>query len=144
MAAERPLGEPVEWSGAPAPAPEPLRGRYVELLPLDPERDAEALYAASHLPDGDPGVWHYLFEGPFDSLDGFRELLVAEADDPGAMPFTIVPAAGGRPEAKASYLRIDPANGSIEVGNIWFGPRLRRTPAATEAVYLVLRNAFQG
>jgi RimJ/RimL family protein N-acetyltransferase len=115
----------------------------VELRPLDAARDAEALYEASHPPEGDPGVWHYLFSGPYDSLAEFRELLVAEEADPGALPFTVVPAASGKPGGKASYLRIDPAHGSIEAGNIWFGPALQRTTAATEAIYLLLRNAFE-
>jgi RimJ/RimL family protein N-acetyltransferase len=143
MSAERPLGEPVEWSGAPAPGREPLRGRYVELLPLDAARDAEALYEASHPPHGDPGVWHYLFESPCDSVDEFRAQLVAAEADASALPFTIVPAAGGRPGGSASYLRIDPANGSIEIGSIWFGPALRRTTAATEAIHLLARYAFE-
>jgi hypothetical protein len=42
----------------------------------------------------------------------------------------------------ASYLRIDPANGVIEVGGLNFSPRLQRTPAATEAMFLMMERAF--
>src|SRR4051794_34381719 len=42
----------------------------------------------------------------------------------------------------ASYLRIEPEHGVIEIGHIWFGAALQRTPAATEAVYLLARHAF--
>ena len=42
----------------------------------------------------------------------------------------------------ASYLRIDPANGVIEVGHINFSPALQRRPAATEAMYLMMRQVF--
>jgi RimJ/RimL family protein N-acetyltransferase len=142
METDRPLGEPLDWSGAPAPEPVPLSGAYVELWPLDPARDIGPLYAASHLRDGDPGVWHYLYEGPFDSEADYKELLESEDADPGALPFTIVPTSTGVPEGKASYLRIDPPNGSIEVGNIWLGPGLKRTTAATEAIFLLIRHAF--
>jgi RimJ/RimL family protein N-acetyltransferase len=43
----------------------------------------------------------------------------------------------------ASYLRIAPASGSIEVGHINFSPRLQQTPAATEAMYLLMKHAFE-
>jgi RimJ/RimL family protein N-acetyltransferase len=42
----------------------------------------------------------------------------------------------------AAYLRIDPANGVIEVGHINYSPRLQRTAAATEAMYLMMRRVF--
>jgi RimJ/RimL family protein N-acetyltransferase len=144
MAVERPLGPKVDWSGAPAPAREPLRGRYVELLPPDLERDAGSLYAVSHLPDGDPAVWDYLFEGPFGSPAEFRGYFDRlQAGDETSIPFVVVPTAAGRAEGHACYLRIDPENGSIEVGNIMLGPGLQRTTAATEAIYLMAKNAFE-
>ena len=42
-----------------------------------------------------------------------------------------------------SYLRIDPANGVIEVGHLQFSPRMQRTPVATEAIFLLMRHAFE-
>jgi len=42
----------------------------------------------------------------------------------------------------ASYLRIDPANGVIEVGHINYSPLLQRTRAATEAMFLMMRRVF--
>ena len=42
----------------------------------------------------------------------------------------------------ASYLRIDPANGVIEVGHINLSPALQRRPSATEAMYLMMRQVF--
>jgi RimJ/RimL family protein N-acetyltransferase len=61
-------------------------------------------------------------------------------DDP--LFFAILDAATGRPVGVASYLRIDPPSGSIEVGHLRFSPRLQRTPASTEAMYLMLARAF--
>jgi RimJ/RimL family protein N-acetyltransferase len=141
---ERPLGPKVEWSGAPAPAREPLRGRYVELLPPDLERDAGSLYEVSHEPGGDPAVWDYLFEGPFDSPAGFGAYFERlQAGDATSIPFVVVPTASGRAEGHACYLRIDPPNGSIEVGNIMLGPGLQRTTAATEMLYLMGKHVFE-
>src|SRR5262249_42598244 len=54
----------------------------------------------------------------------------------------IVDAATGLAAGVASYLRIDPPNGSIEVGHIALSPRLQRTPAATESMYLMMNWAF--
>ena len=71
-----------------------------------------------------------------------REHLQAaqERDDP--LFFTLVGLPGERPEGVASYLRITPEHGVIEIGNIWFGTPLQRTPAATEAIFLLFRHAF--
>jgi RimJ/RimL family protein N-acetyltransferase len=114
----------------------------VVLRPLQPEQDAAALYAASSAPTGDPTVWTYLPTGPYPSLDAFRAALEQQAvtDDP--LFFTITRADDGRPLGIISYLTIVPEHGSIEVGHIWFGPELKRTPAATEAIYLLARHAF--
>jgi RimJ/RimL family protein N-acetyltransferase len=39
-------------------------------------------------------------------------------------------------------MRIDPANGVIEVGNIKYSSALQRTPLATEAMFLLMRYVF--
>ncbi len=49
----------------------------------------------------------------------------------------------GKAVGVASYLRITPASGSIEVGHINYSPLLQRTPAATEAMYLMMKRAFE-
>src|SRR5260370_41161988 len=54
----------------------------------------------------------------------------------------VVDLGGGKAVGLASYLRIDPAAGSIEVGHINYSPLLQRTPAATEAMYLMMKRAF--
>jgi RimJ/RimL family protein N-acetyltransferase len=130
------LGEPVQWAPAARPDRTPLRGSYALLRPIDPALDAEPLFEASR----DPAIWDYLFDGPYPGLDEFRRYLGAAAplDDP--LRYTIV--AGGVPEGMASYMRIEPDHGVIEIGNIWFGTPMQRTTAATEAIYLLARNAF--
>jgi RimJ/RimL family protein N-acetyltransferase len=47
-----------------------------------------------------------------------------------------------RPTGVASYLRIKPPMRVIEVGHVSYSPTLQRTAAATEAMYLMARSAF--
>jgi RimJ/RimL family protein N-acetyltransferase len=134
-----PLGETVDWAAAAAPTRAPLRGTRVLLRPLDPAADAEPLFAASHPPDGDARIWTYLPYGPYDRPERLREELEDFASSADPLFFTIVT---DRPAGVASYLRITPEHGAIEIGHIWFGTPLQRTPAATEAIYLLARHAF--
>lgn len=137
-----PLGEPVRFRPVPRPQRQTSTGRYVALLPLDAERDAEPLFEASHPPTGDPAIWTYLFDGPYRDLEEMRAALRAQERSADRMFFTLVPVAGGRASGVASYLRIVPEFGVIEIGNIWFGPALQRTAAATEAIYVLARHVF--
>ena len=119
-----------------------MSGSRVLLRPIDPDVDAVPLYAISHPPHGDPAIWTYLPDGPFESAQAMRDSLAAWAplDDP--LRFTIVGNPGDAPLGTASFLRIVPAFGVIEIGHIWFGAALQRTAAATEAIYLLARRAF--
>ena len=112
------------------------------LRPLDADRDARALYAQSHPPAADPGLWTYLPNGPYRDPAELRDSLrIAQAsDDP--LFFTLVLVPPEQPAGVASYLRVKPEHGVIEIGHIWFGTSLRRTTAATEAIYLLAAHAF--
>jgi RimJ/RimL family protein N-acetyltransferase len=142
MAEDTPLGDELDWTPVEAPARAPLRGTHVLLRPVDAEADSDPLYALSHPPEGDPAIWTYLPDGPYESADQLREMLTwAEtSDDP--LYFTLLGLPEERPLGIASYLRIEPAFGTIEIGHIWFGPPLQRTTAATEAIYLLAAHAF--
>jgi RimJ/RimL family protein N-acetyltransferase len=136
---QRPLGEAVSgWEARARPSREPLRGRYVELRPIDVSADADSLFSVSR----DPEIWTYLFDGPYSSVDEFRAMLEAAAPLEDPFRYTIVPLSSGHPEGMASYLRITPEQGTIEIGNIWFGTPMQRTTAATEAIYLLAANVF--
>lgn len=141
MAIDQPLGDPVAWSPVPLPSPM-LRGSRVQLRPIDPREDAESLYSVSHPPFGDPTIWTYLFDGPYEDAEQMRGALAEAAVSEDPRFFSIVPMPGESAAGIASYLRIDSVHGSIEIGNIWFGPALRRTAAATEAIYLLAHHAF--
>jgi RimJ/RimL family protein N-acetyltransferase len=112
---------------------------------VDPTRDAEPLWRASHPPEGDERIWTYLPYGPFERPEALEAGLLREAAasaDP--LFFTIASLPDERPLGMASYLRIAPEAGSIEIGHIWLGTPLQRTPAATEAIFLLARHAFEG
>jgi RimJ/RimL family protein N-acetyltransferase len=142
MAVDDPRGEELEWKPVQPPKGKPLRGSHVLVRPLAAGSDAESLFAASHLPEGDPTIWAYLPYGPYESPEHLhRSLERAEAsDDP--LFFALVRLRDLRPLGVASYLRITPEHGVIEIGHIWFGVPLQRTTAATEAIYLMARHAF--
>jgi RimJ/RimL family protein N-acetyltransferase len=141
---ELPLGEPLDgWTPAARPAPEPLRGTHVLVRPVNAASDAEPLYAASHPPLGDPALWTYLPDGPYDSPAALAQTLAwVERTPADPVYYAIVPAGDRRPAGMAAYLRITPEFGVIEIGHIWLGAGLARTTAATEAIYLLLRYAF--
>jgi len=139
-----PLGAQVDFSGALHPSRTPIGGNHVLLRPLDPDADTQALYALTHPPTGDPSIWTYLSEGPYESVGQMREALLRQAGSEDPLFFTVIRLADGGPCGVASFMRIVPEFGVIEIGNIWFGGPLQRTTAATEAIYLLARQAFDG
>jgi RimJ/RimL family protein N-acetyltransferase len=139
---DQPIGFPVPgWSARPRPPRTPIEGWLCRLEPLDPDRHVADLYAGN-CQARDARDWTYLPYGPFESLAAYRAWAnqVAAADDP--LFHAIVDRASGRAAGVASLMRIDPVNGVIEVGHIKYTPALQRTPAATEAMYLLMRRVF--
>jgi RimJ/RimL family protein N-acetyltransferase len=139
---ELPLGTQLEWTPVARPERRPLRGSHVLLRPVDAAADAEPLYLLSHRPTGDPGIWAYLPDGPYDDAEHLRKMLAWAETSEDPLYFTLVRLPDERPSGLASYLRITPEFGVIEIGHIWFGPPLQRTTAATEAIYLLARQVF--
>jgi RimJ/RimL family protein N-acetyltransferase len=139
---EEVLGAPVDWRPVQAPARTELRGAHVLLRPLGAPTDADSLYAATHAPEGDETVWRYLFDGPHASAEDLRTMLghMQRSSDP--LFYAVVPQSDRRALGLISFLRITPEFGTIEIGNVCFGASLQRTTAATEALYLLLRHAF--
>jgi RimJ/RimL family protein N-acetyltransferase len=136
---ELPLGESVDWSPVAPPSGEVLRGERVLLRPFDLAADAESLHAATK---DDPTIWTYLRFGPFESSEDLGHILEQEATAEGYVFHAIEPVGSEGAMGQAAYMRIDPQNGTIEIGSIFFAPGLRRTPAATEAIFLLARHVF--
>lgn len=137
------LGQPVgvdlgEWNPPPFPPGATLDGRTVTLEPLDPSSHGPALWAA--LKDAPESTWTYMSFGPFGSYDRFEEALrsiVAPAD---WVPYAAT--VDGMPLGFASYLRIEPNVGCIEIGSITWSPAMQRTTPSTEALYLMMAHVF--
>jgi RimJ/RimL family protein N-acetyltransferase len=131
------------WTPPPHPkgdgALETLSGRYVTLEALNTSH-AEDLHRAFA---ADPGVWDYMPNGPYPDSAAYRDWIesIADKDDPAF--YTLRDTQTGRCGGVASYLRITPEAGSIEVGWITFALELQRTPAPTEAMYLMMKWAFE-
>ncbi|WP_437877515.1 GNAT family N-acetyltransferase [Sorangium sp. So ce513] len=138
----QPIGHPLpDWTPRPPPPREPLIGRTCRVEPIDPDRHAADLHEADLL-DAEGRSWTYLPYGPFATLKDYRAWMEATCLGNDPLFHAIVDAATGRAVGVASYMRIDPKNGVIEVGHIHYSPRLQRTPAATEAMYLMMRRVF--
>ncbi len=135
----QPVGEPVpNWTERPRPPRTPMSGTYCRVEPLDVAHaaDLHAAYAA----DTDGRMWTYLPYGPFASPDEYAGWIERRQAEDEPIFFAIV--VDGRALGVASYLRINEANGSVEVGHLAYSPALQRTTAATEAMYLMMRRAF--
>lgn len=137
----QPIGFPVpQWSPRPRPSRIALDGRFCRLEPLDAERHTADLYEANQADDG--RGWTYMGYGPFASLADYRDWVEKASASEDPLFYAILEAGSGRAVGVATLMRIDPPNGVIEVGNIKYSPALQRTPAATEAMFLLMRYVF--
>ena len=137
----QPIGEPVpNWQVPPFPERRVLTGRTCVLEPLHPERHAHNLFEANRADDG--RMWTYLSYGPFETLDEYRAWLAATCQGSDPLFYAIVSQKTEHAAGLASYLRITPESGSLEIGHLAFSPQLQATTAATEALYLLMKHTF--
>ncbi|MEM7383419.1 MAG: GNAT family protein, partial [Verrucomicrobiota bacterium] len=141
------LGQPVgfdvpDWVPPEHPEKQTISGRCCRLEPLDASTHACGLYSACAL-DKEGRNWTYLPYGPHISFEEYNDWLIPlqSSDDP--QFYTVVLMETGDPVGVASFLRIQPANGVIEVGHIHFSEKLKRSVAATEAMFLMMKTAFE-
>jgi RimJ/RimL family protein N-acetyltransferase len=136
------LGFVVDPSPAQRPQRVVLEGRLVTLRPFDRPSQAEALYEATHGPERED-LWRYMGDGPFASRDAYEAAFEKKEKSVDPLFSAIIDNATSLPVGQASYLRIEPGQRCIEVGNIIFSPALQRSRGATEAMYLMARHAFE-
>ncbi|WP_237215263.1 GNAT family N-acetyltransferase [Falsiroseomonas oryziterrae] len=135
-----PIGPAVDATPRPLPARIPHRGAAVTLEPLA-VRHAEDLWAAAQADPAGAG-WAYMGYGPFPDAAAMRRHVAAFAAQHDPMAWAVRPHRSGRVEGWLTLMEIQPANAAIEIGHIWFSPRLQRTRAATEAMFLLMRHAM--
>lgn len=139
----QPIGEALPgWSGSKLPTGELLDGRLCQLERLDVGRHGDDLADAFAL-DDEGRLWTYMSCGPFKTRAALKDWIatVSKAGDP--LFYAVVDKACAKAVGVASYMRIAPDAGSIEVGSIAYSPLLQRTPLATEAMFLMMAHAIE-
>jgi RimJ/RimL family protein N-acetyltransferase len=139
----QPVGVPLPgWTRRPLPPKTTMQGRFCRLEPLDAARHAAGLQEA--FAEAPLSSWTYLpdYMGPHRTLAEWTAWLEIAAASADPWWHAIVDMRTGHVVGVAAYLRMDVASGSIEVGGLLFSPQLQRKPAATEAMYLMMRRAF--
>ncbi len=138
----QPIGEALPgWSGREPPGRAPMEGRFCRLEALDPAAHAGDLFEA-YSADREGRVWTYMAHGPFASRRDFDAWIEPASRSGDPLFHAILDRASGKAVGVASYLRIVPAFGVIEVGNIAYAPVLQRTAAASEAMFLMMARVF--
>ena len=124
------------------PAKSTLSGQTVRLEPIDPQRHGPELFAPSHQDEAARRLWTYLPYGPFADAAAFETWLRGCAAVADPIFFAVRDRQTGQAAGMASYLNVNPENGVIEIGHIWFAPVLQGTRQSTEALFLMIRHAI--
>jgi RimJ/RimL family protein N-acetyltransferase len=137
------FGQPVgaelaDWQVPDWPSAEGLTGIRVSLVPLDAEFHGPPLFQA--FAGAPASIWTYMSFGPFREVGDLVVTLDGLNRMDGWLPYVVT--VSGIPVGIASYLRIDPANGVLEIGSLVFSPQLQRTAAATETLFLMIDHCF--
>jgi len=139
----QPVGPPLAgWKPVPRPPRSPMEGRRCRVEPIDPARHGDDLFAA-FAEDRDGRTFTYLGAGPFADRAEFDAWMSRTCLGEDPLFHAIVDRATGRALGVASYMRIDPAAGVIEVGHINFSLTMQRSSIATEAMFLMMRRVFE-
>jgi RimJ/RimL family protein N-acetyltransferase len=138
----QPLGQLIpDWQPAKKPDAKIFQGQYCSVVPFDAHQHAERLFKNLTI-DNKGESWTYLRCGPFahaNELSTYFETIATKEDT----LFYVILDLQQEPVGIASYLRINPAHGVIEVGHLHYAKSLQKTPAATEAMYLMMKHAFE-
>lgn len=134
------LGQPVPgWTAPNPPDAAVMDGNFVRLERMDPDTHAADLHRAY---TGHDALWDYMPYGPFSSAASYHRWAKETATGNDPVFYVLLDKATGHCGGVASYLRITPAAGTIEVGHICLSPEIARGRAWTEAMYLMMNWAF--
>lgn len=139
----QPVGYPLpDWRSRERPSAAMMDGRHCSLVALDTAAHSAELFSA-FATSRDGSLWTYLPVGPFDSHDDLKEWIVTISAREDPVYYAVIDKQSGAAVGIASFMRIRPEQGTIEVGGIVFSPLLQRTAMATEAMFLMMRHAFE-
>ncbi|RYY79003.1 MAG: N-acetyltransferase [Moraxellaceae bacterium] len=135
----QPVGQRLEsWQCAIKPPQQTLSGKYVQLIPLNVAQHAEALWALVNQ-EPDASCWTYLPYGSFASQIVLSDWLNSMLDQD-LLLYGIF--TGDKIQGWCALMRADCKAGSIEIGHVYYSAGLRRTLAATEAMFLLMQQVF--
>ncbi len=138
-----PVGEPVdEGCLQNMPQKREYQGQFVTLSPVDAKSDAHELYDCSHQTEEKESLWTYMGYGPFPDEYAMGEWLLENAESSDPLFFTVHQKGPDRRVGMVSFLNLVPDMRRLELGHIWYGPEAQRTKVNSEAVYLMLCEAF--
>jgi len=129
------------WTSRPTPGLSVLPGERVRLEPLDWDVHGAGLYAAIG-GDANAELWMWMPVGPFREAGALKAMLLGARANEGWRTMVIRARVSGEITGMATYMRIREAHGSAEIGCVAFGPKLKRTPEATEALHLMAAHLF--
>jgi RimJ/RimL family protein N-acetyltransferase len=136
------LGPKVKFKKAKLPSKKKLVGKYTILEPLNVKKHSKKLYY-QYSKDKQNIIWTYLPYGPFKTYQKFEQWLKKFCLNKDPFFYAIYSKKYKRYCGMASYLRIEPNHGSIEVGHINYSPLLQNSAEGTETMYLMMKNAFE-
>jgi len=132
------LGKKIKFSKSKYPSSAFLKGNFVVLEPINIQKHCNDLYESFSL-DKKGNLWTYMPDGPFTNKRDFKKYL----KNTDCLFYAIYSQRHKKYCGLASYLRIQPEIGSIEVGYITYSPLLQKTVEATETMYLMALNVFE-
>ncbi len=141
MQEEQPLGSVVHRDRVVVPERVTLDGQYVTVAPLSALHHTDSLWTRTS-GEEKAGLWSYLGEGPFPSRESFQDLLRKREGSLDPLFFALLDPRSWEALGMAALMRMEPAHGVIEVGNILYSPQLQKSRAATEAMYLLAGYVF--
>ena len=142
MTTSEKIGFIVNFKKAKIPSKKIINGKYVILEPININRHSKDLYE-NFSKDKKNRIWTYLPYGPFNSYGIFKKWLRSFCLNKDPFFYTIYAKRHKQFCGMASFLRITPEHGSIEVGHINYSPILQDTVEGTETIYLMMQNAFE-
>ncbi len=132
----------TDWTPPAPPSWTVLQGRTCRLEPMDPDCHAAGLYAAFSAEPDEAQQWFFLPYGPFTTEKGFIQWLQTYGTSDGRMFFAIIDQSTDQPVGQASFQNVVSRNGTVEIGNVRFSAAMQRSIVATEAIFLMMRHAF--
>ena len=117
-------------------------GKFIRLSPVNPQTDVAELYECSHGSDVKAQIWTYMSYGPFDSTHDMHKWLEEGAGSQDPLFFTVYHLESKQRVGMVSFLNIVSDMRRLELGHLWYSPDAQRSNVNTEAIYLMLCEAF--